>query len=180
MSDATFPDAVRCLVANLSAAASRSLSRSCSRFSSRARRASASLRACSSSSAFFLANNSCCRFSSSFRRQTSPDGGMGLEANREKAPSYQFLLSSLFFRLLLLLQFLLALGSCFFLGLLLCQALQAIRPERSALPGDERAQGVAAYAYLVLHLNLSHFLLNLLLLLFLPLLFFHFGLKHSF
>lgn len=55
-------------ITDLSAATSRSLSSSlsCSLFSSRARRASASLRACcSSSSAFFLASSSCCRFSSS-------------------------------------------------------------------------------------------------------------------
>lgn len=72
ISDAT---AIQGGMINLSAAACLSLSsclslsRSCSLFSSRARRASASLRACSSSSAFFLANSSCCRFSSSFRRE---------------------------------------------------------------------------------------------------------------
>lgn len=59
-------------------------------------------------------------------------------------------------------------------------AVGRIRPESSEPPGAERADEVAEQAYLVLHLNLSHFLLNLLLFLFLPLLLFHLGLKHSF
>lgn len=59
-------DATVEMLADLSAAAWRSRSNSCSLFCSRALRASASLRArCSSSSAFFLASNSCCCFSSS-------------------------------------------------------------------------------------------------------------------
>lgn len=54
----------------------------------------------------------------------SGDGAMGFGASR-RASSYQLLLPSLLFHLLLLLQFLLTLGSGFFLGLLLRQALQA-------------------------------------------------------
>lgn len=104
---------------------------------------------------------------------------MGFSGKRTKSPSYHFLLFSLFFQLLLLLQFLLTFDSCFFLGLLLRQALQ-VESETSDPPGAERAERAAAQAYLVLLLDLSHLLLNLLLFFFLPLFLFHFGLKDSF